>query len=436
MSKIKQLKSVTTHFSVSFDKSTGLITNYEANGQSLIKRGPLFDTWRAYTDDDKAPLRSSRYSRVHRDAVAKHKIADVKVTELEKAVRITVKSILPTAGAGYEKVYTIYANQEIDVDVRFQKTTKGRNPHRIGTELIIPAKFDQMTWYGRGPHPTYIDRNFERIGIFSGSVDEQWVEYSRPQANGNKTDVRWVTMTDKKGNGLLFSAEGAPLSVGAKFYSKETIENSKYSFQMERSEDIYLNIDHKQLGVGGDDSWGATAHPEYQLSDKEYTYSYRIRPITAGQDVDKLLNKAVKAHDVKFTDLADQIPELPDFEVQGNHYASSFEGHNSMKNAFDGNPNTRWCAAGPETPQWIATDLDEVKDIKSIEILWEKEDNRYDFTVEISNDTKIWDVLSTQKQKGDKVKIELNTKARYIRVKCTKIRNGSWASIREIKINH
>ena len=423
-------------FSVVFDKSTGLITSYNANGQSLIKRGPLFDTWRAYTDNDKAPLKNRRYSDTHRNAMAKQDVVDVKVTELENAVRVTVKSLLPTAGAAYEKVYTVYANQEIDVDVRFQKTAKGRNPHRIGTELLIPAKFDQMTWYGRGPHATYIDREFERIGRFSSSVDEQWVEYSRPQENGNKTDVRWIAMTDKAGNGLLFSAEGEALSVGAKFYSKETMENSNYSFQMKRSEDIHLNIDHIQLGVGGDDSWGATAHSEYQLSGKEYSYSYRIRPITAGQDIDELNNKAVKAYPVEFTDMTNQIPEIADFEVQGNYFSSSFERANPMQNAFDGNANTRWCAANGDTPQWLATDLDVVKDIKGVTIVWEK-DERYDFVVEVSNDTKIWDVVAKSQKKGAKIKLDFKTKARYVRVKCSKVHAGNtWVSIREFKIHY
>ena len=289
----KAVKVTGKGFNVSFDKTTGLITNYKVKGKSLIKRGPLFDTWRAFTDNDKAPLNKNRYHKEYRHAVRDQKIEAVKAEKSANSLKLTLKSQFPQVKANYTMTYTVFANGEIDVKVEFAKQG-GKNPHRIGTELLLPSQFDKITWFGRGPHPTYIDRKFERIGLFSSTVDQEWFEYSRPQENGNKVDVRWVTMTDKAGNGLLFSAVDAPLSVGAKFYSVETMEKSKYSFQMDRSKHIHLNIDHKQLGVGGDDSWGATAHPQYQLRAKKYSYSYRIRPISKATDINQILNQSVK----------------------------------------------------------------------------------------------------------------------------------------------
>ena len=79
---------------------------------------------------------------------------------------------------------------------------------RFGTELILGAGLEQLAWYGRGPHETYIDRQFERVDVYRSTVDEEWVDYSRPQENGNKTDVRWVALTNPHGVGLL--AVGAP----------------------------------------------------------------------------------------------------------------------------------------------------------------------------------------------------------------------------------
>ena len=86
-----------------------------------------------------------------------------------------------------------------------------------------------MSWVGRGPYGTYKDRKFARISAYSGSLDEQWTEYSRPQANGNKTDVRWVNMTDKSGEGILVYSLSKPVFTDAKHYSKAVMEKAKYS---------------------------------------------------------------------------------------------------------------------------------------------------------------------------------------------------------------
>jgi len=93
----------------------------------------------------------------------------------------------------------------------------------------VAAGFDNITWYGRGPAPTYIDRNYERVGVYQSTVDEQWNEFSRPQENSNKTDVRWVALTNRHGIGLL--ATGSPLlSVSAYLYPKQEMEQSDYAF--------------------------------------------------------------------------------------------------------------------------------------------------------------------------------------------------------------
>tara|TARA_X000000950_G_scaffold56528_1_gene68061 strand:- start:1775 stop:2233 length:459 start_codon:yes stop_codon:yes gene_type:complete len=109
-------------------------------------------------------------------------------------------------------------------------------------------------------------------------VDDQWVDYPRPQENGNKTDVRWAALTDAKGHGLFIAAEGSPLGVGARFYSTETMRRSKYSFEMQRSDAIHLNIDAGQSGVGGINSWSAAPLEEHRLNEKVYEYAYRLIP--------------------------------------------------------------------------------------------------------------------------------------------------------------
>jgi beta-galactosidase len=142
----------------------------------------------------------------------------------------------------------------------------------------MPAEFEYLCWYGRGPQETYWDRQSgAAVNEYRGTVDEQFVDYSEPQENGNKTDVRWVALTNKRGIGLL--AVGNPLLyVTAKHFTTSDLETHKYSYQMKRKDQVILNLDYKQMGVGGDNSWGARPHDEFLLKDKNYSYSFRLRP--------------------------------------------------------------------------------------------------------------------------------------------------------------
>jgi beta-galactosidase len=165
---------------------------------------------------------------------------------------------------------------------------------RMGMNLVMPRSFDQMTWLGRGPHESYRDRKTSAfVGLFNGSVADQYWAYIRPQENGNKTDVRWVAITDATGNGLLF--KGLPLlEVSAHHNILEDFESSgptvgwiqqgvknRHTTDVKPRELTSVNIDFGQMGVGGDDSWGARTHEQYRLTGKEYKYSFLMKPLSA-----------------------------------------------------------------------------------------------------------------------------------------------------------
>ena len=136
-----------------------------------------------------------------------------------------------------------------------------------------------MSWYGRGPHENYWDRNTGAdVGVYEGTVEDQFFPYVNPQQTGNKTDVRWATLTDDDGTGLLIS--GLPLiEVNALHYTEEDLEQAKHPYELTKLEDIIVNVNDKQMGVGN--SWGDTALPEYMLyADQPYSYSYRLTPVT------------------------------------------------------------------------------------------------------------------------------------------------------------
>jgi beta-galactosidase len=146
---------------------------------------------------------------------------------------------------------------------------------------VVAPGLENIEWYGRGPIETYIDRPFERVGVYKSTVTKEWVDYMRPQENGNKTDVRWVALTNAQGVGLLAVGE-APLSVGAKHFPKEDIERAAYTFQMTPRPEIYLNLDARQMGVGGIDSWSPNALPmlPYRIdANQRHSFRYRLSPI-------------------------------------------------------------------------------------------------------------------------------------------------------------
>jgi beta-galactosidase len=181
----------------------------------------------------------------------------------------------------YNLTYTVYGNGDVKVDAAMTPRDPGDLPElpRFGMQMTIPEGFEQFTWYGNGPEPTYWDRKTGgRIGEYTSTVDEMFVHYSRPQENGNKTDVRWLTLTNEDGIGIM--AIGEPvLSTSAWHYTIHDMETVDYEYEMPERDFITLNVDYKQTGVGGDNSWGARTHEEFTLWPQEYSYTYRLRPV-------------------------------------------------------------------------------------------------------------------------------------------------------------
>jgi beta-galactosidase len=147
--------------------------------------------------------------------------------------------------------------------------------------LRIPKEYGEMSWYGRGPWSNYIDKQSGAIvGYYSGLVDSLWTNYVKPQENGNRCDVRWVVFTNMKGDGLLAAGDKL-LSVSAWPYSMEELEKARHINDLPNRNYITVNLDDKQMGVGGIDTWSRNARPEPQFrlpSDKEYQYTFYLQP--------------------------------------------------------------------------------------------------------------------------------------------------------------
>ncbi len=271
-------------FEATFSRKLGTLTSLTYRGTPVIQRGPLPDFWRAWTDNDRGARLNGRLA-VWRDASESWTVRTVSATRLGPgSVRIDVDAAPAAVNATVGISYTIHGTGDIIVDVRLTPVSADLPIlPRVGTQLVMPAGFERVAWFGPGPDETYSDRKWAKVGLYRGSVDGQWTEYSRPQENGNKADARWMAVTNTDGVGVL--AVGMPLlSASARHYSHADLVPAHHTWAAAKRAELYVNLDFAQMGVGGDDSWGAMPHEPYRLPAKPYAYRYRLRPFSEKRD--------------------------------------------------------------------------------------------------------------------------------------------------------
>jgi beta-galactosidase len=182
-----------------------------------------------------------------------------------------------------------YNNNEINIIAIYTVTSKGilidnkatlqnfvEVSPRIGISLILPYKYNNLTWFGRGPYENYKDRKMSsNVGLYKSSVEQQHYDYIVPVECGGKEDVRWLTLTDNNSKGLkIYGFEN--IHFDAHHNSIEQYENALHQFELTRDDRVYLNIDHFHSGLGGDKGWGRTIHNEFALFSGQYQYCFVI----------------------------------------------------------------------------------------------------------------------------------------------------------------
>ena len=282
------------NFLLELNKMKGTIDTLRYGGADLIRTGPRPNFWRAPTDNDIGSGMPNRL-RVWRDVGGDWSVDSTASRVSPGEVKIDVDGYLSRVRSRYQIEYRVFGNGEIHISVSFVPGDIDLpDLPRFGMQMTLPGEFQNIEWYGRGPHETYRDRKTSgRVDRFSGTVDEQFVEYSRPQENGNKTDVRWALLTNADGMGLL--AVGRPLiEMSAWNYRQEDMENVRHHHMMTRRPFVTLNLDLGQMGVGGDTSWGARTHPQYRLPSREYSYSFSLVPYSKQQGDAMLAARAIR----------------------------------------------------------------------------------------------------------------------------------------------
>lgn len=303
----KKLEVSGVDLKIVFDLSRGSMESFNYKGKELIKKGTEPDFWRPPTDNDYGynmdKLLGVWKKAGERTFVTK---ANINQPESDKVVVSFNYDIPDIAGkkiGGYVTIFTIYGSADVIVKNMFSKISD-MIPEipRMGMQMQLPVELTNLQWFGRGPHENYIDRKTSAfVGLYESTVSDQYTPYIRPQENGYKTDTRWLTLTDDNGSGILVS--GDPLfcfsalnnihddfeSPGKlSVYRKDAKIANTHTIDVKPRDLINLNIDLGQMGVGGDNSWGALIHPEYRLLNKKYEYSFRIRPVVKDDNILKL----------------------------------------------------------------------------------------------------------------------------------------------------
>lgn len=282
-------------FYLFFNKSEGILKTLRYRDKELIKEGPVLDVWRAPTDNDigggeKSNERVWRLAGLDRVEQQTKKFEAAQVDSKQVRIRVTAYVSAPGNKNGFNTVttYTVYGSGDILIDLNVEPVGDLPVLPKLGLQMTVSGDYNQFTWFGRGPHESYPDRKESAlIGLYRGTVDEQYFSYIQPEENGNRCDVRWAALTNPSGEGLV--AEGLPaISVNAQHYTTKDLDLARHSCDLKRRDDITLNLDFETLGVGGDDSWTPmTVHPPYRVNPKPAQYRLHLRPVAVNPDAPK-----------------------------------------------------------------------------------------------------------------------------------------------------
>jgi beta-galactosidase len=277
-------------FSIAFD-SLGWLCSYKIKNREMVKFPLRPNFWRAPIDNDYGNDMPKRLS-VWKEAGGKMNLISMTARQISPGM-VEVSSLydIPGVSGNWASVYTLFADGRIEVSNKFSVREKSLPEiPRIGMIWRLDPKLSRMDYYGRGPWENYQDRNSSAmVSRYSEKVADQEFLYVRPQENNNRTDVRWFSLTDDSGTGLLIA--GKPVfSASAHNYGIEDIDDGEKKDQRHINDIlprdfIEWNIDYKQMGVGGDDSWGALPLDKYRLFPGEYSYGFVIVPVNSREDM-------------------------------------------------------------------------------------------------------------------------------------------------------
>jgi beta-galactosidase len=261
-----------------FDVATGELREISDGERQLLRQPLRPNFWRALNDNE---IRGGmdRNSNLWKHVAENCRLESLDVNRISRLVSIIARQRLPLWNASYVNTYTISGDGDVLVSATLDSDEELPELMRFGMQFGIPRELDQVAWYGRGPHESYWDRKTSAaVGLYRNTVDGLHYAYGRPQENGNRSDVRWVSFTDENGNGLI--ATGEPLiNFSAWQYTQDQLERAKHDYELRPQRFTTVNIDLRQRGVGGVQSWGEYPLREYRLRGRQFEYQFRLTPV-------------------------------------------------------------------------------------------------------------------------------------------------------------
>jgi len=276
-------------FSVRFDKATGTLDSFIAGDRELVASGIEPNYWRAPTDNDFGNQMPRRLS-VWRQASRSRDLRSLAVREAGTGRTVVTVEYGFAGGAATQVLeYAVGGDGRLTVNGRLTFRSDAKLPElpRVGLKMAVPAAFDRVQWFGRGPFENYWDRKTAAfVGLYETTAGEPF-PYVSPQEYGNRTDIRWMAVRDADGWGLLVAGDPVFEFSAHSYWPEDLTQESRGSQHppdIEKRGFVCLTLDSAQMGVGGDDSWGARVHPQYTLPAKDYAFSLTLRPLRPGED--------------------------------------------------------------------------------------------------------------------------------------------------------
>ena len=263
----------------------GMVSYVYGGVEMLPNTIPLPNFWRTPTNNDSGNMMPQRYAQwkiasMYVTTRQDQRFADTspRVDKNDNNIAITYTYFMPTTPqSSCEVTYRVFGDGTIETTLSYDPVKELGDMPEFGMMFKLDADYDTVKWYGLGPQETYEDRQHGgKYGVYENKVADNIAEYLVPQESGNKCRVRYAKVMDKKGRGMLFF--GDELSFSALPYTPHELENAAHHFELPPVHYTVVRVAKKQMGVGGDDSWGSHTHPEYLLdvSEKmEFTFCFR-----------------------------------------------------------------------------------------------------------------------------------------------------------------
>lgn len=291
-----KLKITGADFEIIFDKISGRIDSWKFAGLTFMHKGPALNFWRAPIDNDMFEIEKWKAKNLNHlidtvDEIRWHKFSE---DTLNISVNGKVAPITLDWSIKYKLLYTINGSGNVILEISGNPEGRGlpETLPRIGVQMELAKNLERVRWWGRGPGESYIDsKQANSFGLYTKHIDELYTSYIKPQENGNRTEVKWVSFEEPVGIGFIITGE-EPLNFSAHRFSIKSIENAKNRCNLVPEDKIYLKLDYRHHGLGSA-SCGPGQLPRYKLAPTSFRFKLCMKPFYPDEVSAKNLSKLI-----------------------------------------------------------------------------------------------------------------------------------------------